>query len=185
MLLDQNPGREGLGRITLAYRHSRLRQDRAPVVLLVYQVHRGPRLARAAGQYRFVHPPTVHTPATERRQQCRMHVEDLSPIGLDHSGWHQPDVTGQDEEIDIMRLELPQPLGGVVGRLEPDRCDTPASGSVQGGRIGPVTHDKGDANVGIARERLAERLEIAASAGGGYGNLHGHREKVTRATGPA
>lgn len=178
MLFFEHACRQRFRRIVLAHGDPGLRQDRAAVVFLVHKVHRGAGLSGAARQDRLVHPATVHPAPAEGGEEGGMNVHDSALIRRDDVARNQAYIAGEYEQLNIVRSQRAQPFGGPIGFGETHRRDTAGLRQVQGCCIGSVTQNEGDPDLGIVLGGAAERLEVAASAGDRYGNLHGHREKV-------
>lgn len=178
MLFLEHACRQRFRRIVFAHGDPGLRQDRAAVVFLVHKVHRGAGFGSAARQDRLVHPATVHPAPAEGGEEGGMNIHDSAAIRRDDFARNQAYVAGEYEQLNIVRGQRAQPFRGPIGFGETHRANTARLRQFQGGCIGSVTQNEGDPDLGIVLGGAAERLEVAASAGDRYGNLHGHREKV-------
>ena len=139
-----------------------LRDDGAPVELLVHEVHRGPRLGCAAREHRFVDALPEHAGSSERGEQGRVDINRPLAKARDHARGKELHVSGKHDEVGVGQCR--EQLVGIAGIAQHGGPDPGLPGPLEGAGGGAIGNDVRDAGRGAGPECVEQSLQIRAAA---------------------
>jgi hypothetical protein len=170
VLGDEHPRGEGVRRVVGSHRHTALRDDGAAIVLLVDVVDRGARLGGPARQHGLVHPPAVHPGAAEVGEQSRVDINQ--PVTKPRDGGSRDELQVTREHHEVRISEGGQQLVGIGGVAQDGGRYLRLTGPFQRARGGAVGDDAHYPGGGVRAERIEQRLQVRAAAGGEHGDTN-------------